>query len=288
MLVLVNAASGALASPEERARLRELLQAAGVEAEVVGVAGGREIEAALDRHSDETVVAAGGDGTVGAVAARLAGTPRTLGVIPGGTLNHFARDLRIPMDLEGAVALLRSSPTRYVDVAEVNGRVFVNNSSVGMYPEIVRQREKIQRRGFRKWTAFAAAVFRTLVRWPLTHVRMVVDGRATRRLTPFVFVGNNLYEMEGLRMGSRSRIDAGELCVCSARSMSRWGLLRMIVRGLLGGLRSSGDIDMTCARELRVGTRRRRVNVALDGEVVRLRAPLHYVIRPAALRVIAP
>ncbi len=114
VLVLVNAASGTLAAPEERMRLHELLQAPGLDAEVVEVAGGREIDAALDRHSDDTVVAAGGDGTVSAVASRIAGTSRTLGVIPGGTLNHFAKDLKIPQELDAAVALLRARPTRRV------------------------------------------------------------------------------------------------------------------------------------------------------------------------------
>jgi diacylglycerol kinase family enzyme len=288
VLVLVNAASGSLAAPEERVRLHDLLQAAGLDAEVVEVAGGREIEAALDRHSDEIVVAAGGDGTVSTVASRLAGTTRTLGVIPGGTLNHFAKDLKIPQDLEAAVALLRARPTRSVDLAEVNGRAFINNSSLGLYPEIVREREEIRRRGFRKWTAFAAAVLGAMARWPLLRVRLEFEGRAVRRLTPFIFVGNNRYRIEGLRMGSRDSLDCGEICVCSARSMSRTGLVRMMLLGLTGGLRHSGDLDVTCARELWVDTRPRRVDVALDGEIVRLRAPLHYLIRPGALRVIAP
>jgi diacylglycerol kinase family enzyme len=288
VLVVINAASGTLAQPEERVRLHDLLRAAGLDAKVVEVASGREIEAALDRHSDDTVVAAGGDGTVSAVAARLAGTDRTLGVIPGGTLNHFAKDLRIPQDLADAVTLLRDRPTRQVDVAEVNGRTFINNSSLGMYPEIVREREKIRRKGAQKWIAFAAAVVRTMARWPLLRVRLDLDGRAVRRLTPFVFVGNNEYRIEGLRLGSRDRLDCHELCVCSARQQSRVGLVRMIVLGLTGGLRHSGDLDVTGASELWVDTRPRRVDVALDGEVVRLRAPLHYVIRPGALRVIAP
>lgn len=287
MLVLVNAGSGTLSSAEERDRLRALMQEAGLAPEIVEVSGDQDIDAALARSDAETVVAAGGDGTVSAVAGRLAGTPRTLGVIAGGTLNHFAKDLHIPLDFADAVTLLRARPLRRVDIAEVNGRTFINNSSLGMYPQIVREREKIQGLGVRKWAAFGAATLRTLSRWPLLRVRVEVGGRALRRLTPFVFVGNNRYQLEGLRMGSRSRLDQGELCLCAARKMSRFDLIRMIARGLLGGLRNSGDLDVTCARELWVNTRH-VVDVALDGEVVRLRAPLHYTIRPAALQVIAP
>ena len=287
MLVLVNVASGTLSSADERDRLRALMDEAGLEPRFVPVKGAREVEDAIGSHSDETVVAAGGDGTVGAVASFLLGTPRTLGVIPGGTLNHFAKDLHIPLDFADAVTLLRARPVRCVDVAEVNGRAFINNSSLGMYPQIVREREKIRRRGVRKWTAFAFAVLRTMSRWPLLRVRLEVEGRAIRRLTPFVFVGNNRYELEGLRMGSRARIDRGELCLYAARKMSRAGLVGMVARGLLGGLRHSGDLDVISARELWVNARR-FVDVALDGEVVRLRSPLHYTIRPGALRVIAP
>ena len=286
MLVVVNAGSGTLSGEAERARLRTLLHDAGLHANIVEVTEGEPIAAAIDSDPSEVVVAAGGDGTVNAVAARLIGSERTLGVIPGGTLNHFARDLGIPPDFEGAVAVLRAGAPRRVDVAELNGRPFLNNSSLGMYPEIVREREKIRKHGFRKWTAFAGAVTRVLMQWPVVGVRLEVDGRAWSRRTPFVFVGNNRYVLDGLRMGSRERLDGGQLCLCIARSMSRFGLARLAVRGLMGGLRTSDDLDVVCAREAWVRTR--SVEVAMDGEVTSVAGPLHYAIRPGALRVIAP
>ena len=287
MLLVVNAGSGTLSDAQERTRLRTLLHEAGLQPMIVEVTDGSKIAAAVDGDPSDIVVAAGGDGTINAVAARLIGTERTLGVIPGGTLNHFARDLGIPQDFAAAVAVLKAGATRRVDVAEVNGRPFLNNSSLGMYPQIVREREKIQRHGFRKWTAFAGAIVRVLRRWPIVRVRLEIEGRAWKRRTPFVFVGNNRYELEGLRMGSRERLDEGELCLCVARRMSRFGLARMAVRGLMGGLRTSGDLDVVCAREAWVRTRR-PVAVAMDGEVTRVAGPLHYVIRARALRVIAP
>src|SRR3954471_21081525 len=214
MLVVVNAGSGTLSRAGERERLGRLLHEAGLRPTIVEVTEGGKIGAAVDGDASDVVVAAGGDGTINAVAARLLGSERTLGVIPGGTLNHFAKDLGIPQDFEGAVAVLRAGVTRRVDVAELNGRPFLNNSSLGMYPQIVREREKIQRHGFRKWTAFAAAVARVLMQWPVLRVRLEVDGRVWNRRTPFVFVGNNQYVLEGLRMGSRERLDGGELCLC--------------------------------------------------------------------------
>lgn len=287
MLVVVNSGSGTLSSAEERARLRQLLNDANLNPTIVEITEGADIGAAVEGDTSQVVVAAGGDGTINAVAARLIGTERTLGVIPGGTLNHFAKDLGIPQDFARAVEVLRAGAIRRVDVGEVNGRPFLNNSSLGMYPQIVREREKIQRRGFRKWTAFAGAVATVLVRWPIVRVRLEVDGRVRKRRTPFVFVGNNRYELEGLKMGSRQRLDGAELCLCVSRSMSRFGVLRMAVRGLMGGLRGSGDLGVLCAKEARVRTRR-PVEVSVDGEVIRISGPLHYRILPGALRVIAP
>jgi diacylglycerol kinase family enzyme len=283
VLVLINPASGTMAIPENRARLRELLPGA----DFLEIHAPASILDIVDRHPAGTVVAAGGDGTISAVAARLVGSPRVLGVIPGGTLNHFARDLRIPADLEGAAGVVKAGRARRVDVAEVNGRVFLNNSSLGLYVEIVREREKIRRRGFRKWTAFAAAVFRTLSQWPIVRVRLEIEGRFVNRRTPFVFIGNNRYEMEGLRMGSRDRLDEGQLCLWAARGLSRWSLARMAIAGLTGGLHNSRDLDVLCAPEVLIKTKH-RVQVSLDGELVRMSSPLHYRIRPGALTVIAP
>jgi diacylglycerol kinase family enzyme len=283
VLVLVNTASGTMSRAAERERLRALLP----DANFVELSDGVRIADVMESDASDVVVAAGGDGTVSAVAARMAGTARALGVIPGGTLNHFAKDLGVPSDLEGAVRVIRANRTRQVDIAEVNGRTFLNNSSLGLYVEIVREREKFRKHGLRKWTAFAAAVVETLAHWPVVKVRLEIDGKITERRTPFVFIGNNRYRMDGLRMGSRDRLDEGQLCLLAARHLSRWGLARMAVAGLTGGLHHSEDLDVLCAHEALVKTKR-RVQVALDGEVVRMSSPLHYRVRPGELKVIAP
>jgi diacylglycerol kinase family enzyme len=286
-LVVVNTASGTLSRAENREHLRNCFHEAALAPRFVEVTGEEQIRAALDADSSNIVVAAGGDGTLNAVAARLLGTTRLMGVIAGGTLNHFAKDLRIPLDFREAAGLLRARPVRAVDVGEVNGHIFLNNSSIGMYPQIVRYREKIQKRGFQKWTAFTASVLRTLLHWPVVNVQLAIEGRALRRSTPFVFVGNNRYELEGLKMGSRSTLDGGELCICVTRKLSRLSIFRMMLRGLRGGLRDSGELDILYVNAAQVQTRR-QVLVALDGQVIRMRAPLKYSIRHAALQVIAP
>jgi diacylglycerol kinase family enzyme len=283
VLVLVNTASGTMSRAAERERLRALLP----EAEFVETADGAELLRTIEGDTSEVVVAAGGDGTVSAVASRIAGTGRALGVIPGGTWNHFAKDLGVPPELEGAVRVIRAGRTRLVDIAEVNGRTFINNSSLGLYVEIVREREKFRHHGVRKWIAFVAALVETLAHWPIVRVRIEIEGTAVERRTPFVFVGNNRYRMEGLRMGSRDRLDEGQLTVLTARHLSRWGLARMAIAGLTGGVHNSRDLDVLGAHDVLVKTKR-RVQVALDGEVVRMSSPLHYRIRPGELKVIAP
>ena len=160
-------------------------------------------------------MAGGGDGTINAVAGALAGRDTALGVLPIGTLNHFARDVGIPLNLEAAVRILFTGQVKKVDVGEVNGRVFVNNSGIGLYPRIVRVREEAQRRGHVKWVAFLLAVGSVMRRYSLVSVRLrSEETHAAARGTPFVFVGNNRYEIAGLEIGTRSSLNSGRLWAC--------------------------------------------------------------------------
>ena len=292
--VIINAAAGGGSEDGEAARAVEAaFDACGVAARVSVARGGDDVKEFVRRaltNGARAVVAGGGDGTVGSVAAELVGTGRPLGVLPLGTLNHFAKDLRIPLALEEAARNVCEGRAVPVDVGEVNGRVFVNNSSLGLYPRIVRRREMLQEReGSGKWSAFLRASLAVLRRYPFMSVRLEADGREIARKTPFVFVGNNEYQVENLQLGARSCLDAGRLSLYVAHRTGRLGLLRLAVSAMLGRLREAHDFDALCAREIWVETRRpRRIPVATDGEVTVLSTPLHYRIRPGALKVIVP
>jgi diacylglycerol kinase family enzyme len=234
------------------------------------------------------VVAAGGDGTVSAVAGVLAGSRVPLGVLPTGTLNHFARDLGIPADLDGAVRLIASGHAIPVDVGEVNGRTFINNCSLGLYPLLVNQREQHQRRGYRKWPAFARALLTALRRLPLFALHLETDRRDFTRKTPVAFIGNNVYQTEGLGIGSRASLSDGKLFVFVMRGRGRWELTRVALSAVAGRLGPKMYFDALCTRELRIETQRRRVPVALDGEFAVIESPLEFRSRPGALLVIAP
>lgn len=290
--VILNARAGASESEEAADNLRALFCAAGLEAQLL-VAGQAENIVELTRRAlrdrPRMIVAGGGDGTISAVASVLVGAEVALGVLPMGTFNHFARDLRLPNDLAGAVLILAAGNVARIDVGEVNGRVFLNNSSLGIYPSMVHHREQQQERlGQGKWAALFRAALLVLRRYPLLSVNVRVDDTDLIRRTPLVFVGNNVYEMEGLNIGMRERLDAGTLSLYIPRRAGRMGLMRIAIRALFGRLRAVNDFDSLRAAEFRIETRRRHVRVAMDGEVMGMATPLHYRIRSGALRVIVP
>lgn len=236
----------------------------------------------------KVIVAAGGDGTVNSVAAAVVDTDKILGVLPLGTLNHFARDLGIPFDLQAAAHTIAAGHTTEVDVAEVNHRIFLNNSSLGLYPMIVREREKHQRLGFGKWHAFIWATLQALRRNPFLDVQLRVNNVLLDRTTPFVFVGNNEYAMDLLNIGMRDRLDRGELSIYLTHATSRLRLIGLALRAIVGRLHNDKDFLALRSNEVKIQTGRKRVRVAFDGEIEVMEAPLHYQVRRRALRVIVP
>lgn len=274
------------------AKLRDLFRAHGVEAEILHARQGVDLSELLagNRVEENAIIAAsGGDGTVNAVAAELVGTQMTLGVLPLGTLNHFAKDLGIPLELEGAVRTIAQGRVSAVDVGEVNGHVFVNNSGLGIYPLVVAKREAEQeRRGTGKWPAFARAVVSAFRRYPFLTLRVRMDGEERVIRTAFVFVGNNEYEVTGLNLGGRTCLNSGRLGFYVANGTGRFGLLRLALRALIGRLNQARDFEAFCIDEARIESRKRTLLVSTDGEVTSMAPPLHYRIRPGALRVLVP
>ncbi|HEX4167817.1 MAG TPA: diacylglycerol kinase family protein [Bryobacteraceae bacterium] len=239
------------------------------------------------------LIAAGGDGTINAAASALLHEPTALGVIPAGTLNHFARDLEISLEPEEAAQVLVDGRIVHVDAAAVNGRVFINNSVLGLFPNYRVAREAWERHGFGSTRVgrFVAAVAAVLkIFWRLPHLTVSFDLEERRRTfrTPFVLVGNNEHRMEGLALGKRIRLDAGALWVYVLRPCSRWRLLRMIF-GLITGRAPREDVfEVFRASHVTIDSQRRRIGVGIDGEMVRMHTPLHYECLPGALRVVVP
>ena len=289
--LIINPKSGVSDKEAVRRRLAELFAASRVEASIlIAKDGAHMIELArrAARGRSQVIVAGGGDGTISSVASAIVGSDKTLGVLPLGTLNHFAQDLQIPLDLDAAAQLIMSGDVINIDVGEVNGHIFLNNSSLGLYPTIVREREKQQRLGYGKWPAFVWAALSVLRRYPFLDVRLYADGKKFASRTPFVFIGNNEYAMESFKIGRRVCLNAGKLSLYITNRTGRLGLVRLGLRALFGRLRNDKDFLAMRTDAVTIETRRKRLRVAFDGEVDILATPLHYHVRPGALRVIAP
>jgi YegS/Rv2252/BmrU family lipid kinase len=289
--VIINASSGATGKEEVRDKLADLFSQSGLEARISLAKSGAQLIELARRAADSdaaTIIAGGGDGTINAVASTLIDKGKTLGVLPLGTLNHFAKDLKIPLDLEGAARTIIANHVVKVDVGEVNGQIFLNNSSLGLYPHLVHQREQKQRLGHGKWPAFIWAAFSVLRRYPFVDVRLNADGREISSRTPFVFIGNNEYEMENFNIGGRARLDAGQLSLYFSHRTRRLGLVGLALRALLARVEKAEEFVAMRATEVSIETRRSRIRVATDGEVMMMQPPLRYRSRPGALNVIVP
>ena len=293
ILVILNSRAGKPSCHYGESKTEEIaqaFQAVNVDAQIVcpGVSGLTAFtKQAMISHFD-AVVAAGGDGTISAVAAALVGTSTPLGILPLGTLNHLAKDLKIPFDLQEAARVIAEGKIHEIDVGEVNGRIFVNNSSIGLYPKAVRKRDQeIIRLGRGKWPAMLDASLRVFLRFPLITIRLETSEGSLTSTTPFLFVGNNKYGMKFLRIGDRPSLEGGELCAYLLKHTGRLAFLRILLMAILG-LRQDRDFAFILSREVQVQTRRRQITVSADGQLMTLVTPLHYRIRPKALRVFAP
>jgi diacylglycerol kinase family enzyme len=281
MVIILNARAGSVARKpgETRSKIAALFGALEAHPQII-VAEGKEV-AAIARQAvagnEETIVAGGGDGTVSTIAAEVAGTGITLGVLPLGTFNHFARDLRIPFHLKGAVRVVVDHHVSAVDVAEVNGRAFVNNSGLGIYPHIVALREVEQyyfKRG--KLRAFVSATLHVFRRIQFLDLRIIAHGKVLVRKTPFIFIGNNEYELTDFRLGRRTRLNAGTVALYLTHRTGWLGLLRLAMDALFRRLEQVNNFEAYSVKEAFVEAPYIWLLVAIDGEVTWMESPLHY------------
>jgi diacylglycerol kinase family enzyme len=243
------------------------------------------------RNGAARVIVAGGDGSIALAAREVIGSATVLGIIPAGTLNHFARDLGIPLDPALALELALTGRERMVDVGSVNGQPFLNTSSVGAYIAFVRQREALEKHlGYRLASVMAAL----RLAWSLRpfRVELTVEGESQARSyrTPLLFVGVGERELRFPQLGSRVEDGRSGLQLIVTRGSSARSLLALAWNGMVYGIRSaarSPHADVLLVDRCRV-LLRRRGPVAVDGEVAMLDSPLDYELRRGALRVVAP
>jgi len=290
--LVVNTASGSASAELTPGAIRARIEATGISVvpePTPDAALPARLASAADLPGIDAVVVAGGDGTIGCAAATLVGRDIALALLPLGTMNLLAKDLGIPLDLDGAVACLVANRQTRIDVGEVNGSVFLINSVLGMAARVARHREA-QRHGFspRALLRWAFGMVRHLGRYPRLTVTGTVDGQ--RRQLRFrllaVVVGDYVTRPgEGLL---RAPLDGGRLTLYVIRKLSLRRGLRLALGFAIGDWRQLPEVERAEIGDLTIASQRRALRVMNDGEVRLLASPLHYRIRPRALAVIVP
>jgi diacylglycerol kinase family enzyme len=237
----------------------------------------------------EVIVAGGGDGTVLAVAEALLGTDKMLAILPLGTLNGLARDLQLPLDVPTAIQQLGELEPRAIDVGEVNGRTFLHNVIIGLVPGIGVGREKVRGTGIAGKIKFTLFMLRRLARARRIALALQVNGETIRveRMHSLVVV-NNSYDQWFGRFMARRRLDRGRLTAYLIRNLRIWDAIRLAFEMLAGTWGGDRVIAYEKVQQLTVMSKKSRLSVSMDGDVLTLDTPLNFAVRPKSLTVLAP
>lgn len=247
-----------------------------------------KVERALASEA-ETIVSAGGDGTATAIAARLAGTPKCLAVLPLGTANLLARDLGVPLAIETAIGSLTQMVPVEIDAGEVNGQLFLHKAVVGVIPAIAAAREKVRGRGVWSLLAFARYLVRRLDQARRSAVAITSRDTQDRvERIHAIAVANNAYDQGWGKVFCRSRLTDGTLTLYVLRRLTFGDALRLAMEMVVGTWQDDAAISIETVRSVTLNSKRKRVSVMIDGEVTMLESPLQFRIRPKVLRVLAP
>jgi len=279
LVVVYNSKSGGSFT---KAKLEHRFEAAGLEP-VAFIPTDKKLGRRLNAYitSKATIAVVGGDGTMSLLADMLAGTGATLAPLPGGTLNHFAIDLGIPHDMDEALKRLPEARRHKIDIASVNNVTFINNSSIGLYPASLQTRRRLEDY-FGKWPAAIIGGLRALIRFRVYQLK--IDNQPLA--SPFVFVGNNRYDVDKFGTPTRGRLTQGVLSVHVARASSRWRLFIIFLHALSGRARVAEGLQSFTVRDRLVieGTTK-NIRVSHDGESELLSSHLTYKIHPKSLWV---
>lgn len=238
------------------------------------------------------VVAAGGDGTINGVAQAVLGSGCPCGVLPRGTFNYFARTHGIPSDLVGALRVLLNEDAMPVQVGKINERVFLVNASLGLYPQLLLDREASKRQFGRSRLVALGAGIKTILRGHRSlRLNIELAGQTRQVRTPTLFVGNNALQMEQVGVPEARAIDDGSLAGVMLKPVGRWSLLALLAQAAFAQLGEADQVQSFSFRRLIVNARAlgaRRIMVATDGEVLWMPLPLRFEVAPHPLMLIRP
>jgi diacylglycerol kinase family enzyme len=298
LFVVMNAGSGHGDTQQAIATVREKLADSGRRHELYLVEQPQQLQqfaqkaARNAREFNGAVVGAGGDGTLNAVAQQAYAVDRPFGVLPQGTFNYFGRTHQIPEDTAAALdALLQSIPTP-TQVGQLNGKLFLVNASLGLYPQLLQEREAYKQQfGRSRIVAFAASAITLLRDHRALTLQIECDGEIKTLYTSTLFVGNNALQLEQVGIAEAEAVP-GQLAAIAVQPASKSKMLGLLLRGALGILGASEQIDSFAFTRLTVLPRstylRRRIKVAIDGEISYFEAPLTFSLTPRPLQLLLP
>lgn len=290
--IILNKGSGSHQAQDSRESLTKVFRESG-RSFAISVASGDEIGrlAREKAKSDcEVLVAGGGDGTICGVAEAAREHGKTLGVLPLGTFNYFAKNLGIPLELEEAArVILEGKPVR-APVLDLDGRLVLNNSSIGIHPAVLMQRRKLYRRwGRNQLNAYLSVLITASQHPPRLRVRLATDEGEVVRETPLVMICSNAFQMEEFALDGKECLAEEKFALYVARMAGRATIFRLGMRALFRCLRPGIDYEVICTSDVTIETlRRRRLHAAVDGELETLNSPMRFQVAPQSLCVLAP
>lgn len=237
----------------------------------------------------KALIISGGDGSISAFAKQAVENNIPLGILPSGTFNNFATDNGIPNDFKEALNIIKQFKTTKIDAAIVNDRYFVNNSSIGLYTTSVKIRERIRKDyGLNKFIAMLFAIVKTFILFPMIYIEVESKGKIIKKKTPFVFIGNNKYEFNLLKIGNRKSLNNGTLHVYYSKCTSRLCLLKITLQTIFKSQKRPENIISKSVTEFTIYSKKKYLTVAADGELFKMSSPLKYQIKHNALSLIVP
>ncbi|MDQ3117490.1 MAG: hypothetical protein M3Q86_12930 [Verrucomicrobiota bacterium] len=290
--VILNAGSGSHEARDSREILEKVFRESG-KSFGISVAKGDQISRLAEEKAQsdcEILVAGGGDGTICSVAEAAREHGKTLGVIPLGTFNYFAKNLGIPLELEEAARVILEGESVHASVLDLDGRLVLNNSSIGIHPAVLLTRRKMYRRwGRNQLSAYVSVVMTAVQPPPRLRVRLATDEGEVVRETPLVMICSNAFQMEAFALAGKECLAEGKFALYVARMAGRATILRLGLRALFRCLRPGVDYDVICASDVTIETLRKpRLRAAVDGELERLESPMRFQVAPRRLCVLAP
>jgi len=303
LFIVFNAASGSGDKRRNQADMAKVLGDAGRPHEFLLIQRPDQIDALAKQAADAAVerngavIVAGGDGTINAVAAATLPTGRPFGIVPQGTFNYSGRAHEIPLETIPATQALLTGRIKPIQVGKVNERIFLVNASLGLYPQLLQDREAYKQQYGRKRIVAVWAGIRTMLRYRGQLALEIAHDRQHERVrTPTLFVGNNPLQLEQVGLPEAQAVQHRQLGALILKPVSGWSMLWLGVCGALGKLGEADNVrdfafsrmTVRTARESRGARNSKGVKVATDGEILQMRSPLQFSVAPQSLMLIVP